>query len=248
MRWPQLLGTTLVLGVVCYFMPVNEAGDQGGDKPGKQVEKEFSKEKYKFNYLLYLPEGYGKEDKKWPVMMFLHGAGESGNDLAKVRKHGPPKIAEAKKFPFIVVSPQSPGMGWQVEGLNLLLDDIMAKYKCDPDRVYLTGLSMGGGGTWNLATAHPERFAAIVPICGAGNDPKQAAKLKDMPTWVFHGGKDPTVKLAVSERMVNAIKEAGGKNIKLTVYPDAQHDSWTVTYNNPELYTWLLAQKRPAKK
>src|SRR5438552_1563856 len=107
MRWPQLLGTALVLGVVCYFVPVNEAGD----KAGAQVEKEFSKEKYKFAYLLYLPEGYGKDgDKKWPVMMFLHGAGESGNDLAKVRKHGPPKIAEAKKFPFIVVSPQSPGM------------------------------------------------------------------------------------------------------------------------------------------
>src|SRR6185295_15248017 len=109
---------------------------------------------------------------------------------------------------------------WQADGLNLLLDDVLAKYKCDEDRVYLTGLSMGGGGTWNLAVARPDRFAAIVPICGAGNNPKEAAKLKDMPTWVFHGGKDTTVPLKRSEEMVKAIQDAGGKNIKLTVYPD----------------------------
>jgi len=228
------------------LLPVNEAGE----KAGTQVEKQFASDKYKFNYLLYLPEDYGKVDKQWPVILFLHGAGESDtkgtNDLKKVLKHGPPKICEAKKLQFIVVSPQSPGMGWQVEGLNLLLSDVLAKYKCDPDRVYLTGLSMGGGGTWNLATAHADRFAAIVPICGAGGDPKQAAKLKDLPVWAFHGGKDPTVPLKRSEDMVKAIKDAGG-NAKLTVYPDAGHDSWTVTYDNPELYTWLLEHKRSAK-
>src|SRR3954452_22310667 len=140
MRWTRLMAAATVLALACVLLPINEAGDKTGNKPGAQVEKEFSKDKYKFGYLLYLPEGYGKDNKKWPLMMFLHGAGESGNDLSKVRKHGPPKIAEAKKFPFIVVSPQSPGMGWQVDGLNYLLDDIMAKYTCDPDRVYLTGL------------------------------------------------------------------------------------------------------------
>ena len=145
------------------------------------------------------------------------------------------------------MSPQSPQRGaggWrsQVETLNGLLDDVMAKYKVDKDRVYVTGLSMGGYGTWALAAAHPKRFAAIVPICGGGN-PADAAKLKDLPIWVFHGAKDRAVPLARSEMMVKAIKKAGG-NPKFTVYPEAGHDSWTESYDNPELYTWLLKQKR----
>ncbi len=246
MNRSRLLISTLILSLSATALSAGSQGD--GAKPGVQVACQFANEKFKYNYLLYLPEDYGKDDKKWPVMMFLHGSGESGSDINKVKAHGPPKICEAKKLPFIVVSPQSPGKGWPVEGLNALLDDVLAKYKCDLDRVYLTGLSMGGGGTWMLATEHPERFAAIVPICGARNDPKQAAKLKDLPTWVFHGAKDTTVKLATSEKMVNAIKETGSTSIYFTVYPDANHDSWTATYNNPMLYTWLLAQKRPARK
>jgi predicted peptidase len=226
------------------------ATSQAGEKTGQQVEKQFANDKFKVPYLLFLPEDYGKADKQWPVIIFLHGAGESGTDLAKVKKHGPPKIVENKKdFPFIVVSPQAPSfkVGWQVEALDALLADLLAKYKIDPDRVYLTGLSMGGGGTWMWATAHAERFAAIVPICGYKNDPKQAAKLKDLPVWVFHGAKDKSVPLSRSEEMVNALKDAGG-NVKLKIYPDAGHDSWTETYNNPELYSWLLEQKRKGKK
>ena len=125
----------------------------------------------KLNYLLFLPEGYESSgEKKWPLMLFLHGAGESGNDLEKVKLHGPPKIVGHKKdFPFIVVSPQSPGRGWNPDTLNALLDDVVAHNRVDPDRVYLTGLSMGGFGTWALAAAHPDRFAAIAPICGGGN-------------------------------------------------------------------------------
>jgi predicted peptidase len=238
--------TSLVVGLIL----VGGGWGQAGDKAGTQVEKQFASDKVKVNYLLFLPEGYGKDDKQWPVLVFLHGSGESGNDLTKVKKHGPPKIVEKKTdFPFIVVSPQAPDFktGWRAETLNALLDDVLAKYKVDSDRVYLTGLSMGGGGTWEWATANPERFAALVPICGYRNDPKQAAKLKELPIWAFHGAKDTTVPLSRSEVMVNAIKDAGG-NVKLTVYPNAAHDSWTETYNNPELYTWLLAQKRPAKK
>jgi predicted peptidase len=218
---------------------------------GKQQPKHFEKEitvKVMANYLLYLPEGYGKDDKAWPLMLFLHGAGESGNDLQKVKKHGPPKLLEAKKdFPFIVVSPQSPGRGWDPATLNALLDEVMAKYKVDKDRVYLTGLSMGGFGTWTLAAAHPERFAALVPICGGGN-PADARKLKDLPIWVFHGAKDRVVPPNRSEEMVRALKDAGAENVKFTLYPDADHDSWTETYNNPELYEWLLKQKRSGSK
>jgi predicted peptidase len=243
MRWPHLLGVSLVLALAGTLVPVNEAGE----KAGTQVEKQFTSEKYKINYLLYLPEDYGKVDKQWPVILFLHGAGESGNnELSKVKMHGPPKFCEAKKLPFIVVSPQSPGMGWQVEGLNLLLDDILAKFKCDRDRVYLTGLSMGGSGTWKFAAEHPERFAAIAPMA-SGPDPKLAGLLKDLPVWTFYGAKDNAAGLKRLEDMVQALKKAGG-NVKLTVYPDAGHDCWTVSYDNPELYTWLLEHKRGAKK
>jgi predicted peptidase len=217
---------------------------------GVQQAKQFEKDvtvKVKLGYLLFLPEGYGKTDQAWPLLLFLHGAGESGTDLARVKIHGPPKLVETKKdFPFIVVSPQSPGRGWNAETLTALLDEVVAKHKVDPNRIYVTGLSMGGFGTWTLAAATPERFAAIVPICGGGN-PADAKRLKDLPIWVFHGAKDRTVPLERSEVMVNALK-AAGSNVKFTVYPEAGHDSWTETYNNPELYKWLLQQRRGASR
>ncbi|HEX5444020.1 MAG TPA: prolyl oligopeptidase family serine peptidase, partial [Pirellulales bacterium] len=190
--------------------------------------------------------GYGEGDKKWPLILFLHGSGESGDDLNKVKIHGPPKIVETKHdFPFIVVSPQSSRRGWNVDALKGLLDEVLADYRVDRNRVYLTGLSMGGFGTWSLAAAYPDTFAAIAPICGGGN-PSEAKRLKDLPIWVFHGAKDPAVPLQRSQDMVDALKAAGAdeKNLKFTVYPDAGHDSWTETYNNPELYKWLLSHQR----
>jgi predicted peptidase len=225
-----------------------EAAPGADTKPSKaQQEKHLEKEvlvKVVLNYLLFLPEEYGKADKAWPMLLFLHGAGESGNDLELVKKHGPPKIAETKRdFPFIVASPQSPRGGWVPHELITLVDEVASKYKVDPDRIYVTGLSMGGFGTWSLAAAYPDRFAAIVPICG-GN-PADAKRLQHLPIWVFHGAKDRAVPLARSEAMVKALK-AVGSNVKFTIYPNAEHDSWTETYNNPELYKWLLQQKRGA--
>jgi len=197
----------------------------------------------KINYLLFLPQGYDQSKQRWPLMLFLHGAGESGTNLAKVKVHGPPKIVESKTdFPFILVSPQSPGFGWNPDTLNALLDDIVRHYRVDKHRIYLTGLSMGGFGTWALAAAHPEKFAAIAPICGGG-DPADARKLVGLPIWVFHGGKDQVVPIQRSRDMVDAVKAAGG-NVKFTEYPEAGHDSWTETYNNPELYSWFLSHKR----
>jgi len=193
-------------------------------------------------YLLFLPEGYGKKQQRWPMILFLHGAGERGSDLNLVKKHGPAKIVENKKdFPFIVVSPQCPqGQWWteKVEVLINLLDDIVSRYNVDTGRIYLTGLSMGGYGTWTLAAAYPERFAAIVPVCGGGQL-YMADRFKEIPVWAFHGAKDYLVPPAKSKEMVNAINTFGG-NARLTVYPDAAHDSWTATYDNPELYDWLL--------
>jgi predicted peptidase len=247
LRWTAAL--TVAVGLV--VAPARAAADKEKETPVRQQEKHFEKEitvKVKLDYLLYLPPGYGKGDKTWPLLMFLHGSGESGSDLKKVKVHGPPKLIAAKKdFPFIVVSPQSPRLGWNVDALRGLLDDLVARYKVDPDRIYLTGLSMGGYGTWALAAAYPERFAAIAPICGGGWT-ADAAKLKHLPIWVFHGAKDKAVSVRRSQEMVKALEEAGAKNVKFTLYPDAEHDSWTETYNNPEFYEWLLKQKRSAAR
>ena len=196
-------------------------------------------------YLLYLPADYDKSDAKWPLILFLHGAGERGDDLRQVEVHGPPKIVKQKDMPFIIVSPQCPKGSWwpkQNEVLINLLDDIVSRYNVDESRIYLTGLSMGGYGSWSLGCDHPERFAAIAPICGGG-EPFFARKLKNTPVWAFHGAKDNVVGLKKSEEMVNAIKKAGG-DVKLTVYPQAGHDSWTETYNNPELYEWFLKHSK----
>jgi predicted peptidase len=195
-------------------------------------------------YLLYMPKDYGKEaGKKWPLMLFLHGSGESGTDVEKVKVHGPPKlVAAGKEFPFILVSPQSPGGGWNTETLNALLDDMIKKYSVDEDRVYLTGLSMGGYGTWDLAMTYPDRFAAIAPICGGGTSWK-SRRIKHIPTWIFHGAKDSTVPVRNGQEMYDAMKAAGA-DVKITIYPEAGHDSWTETYSNPDLYTWFLDHKR----
>jgi predicted peptidase len=205
-------------------------------------------------YLLFLPEGYATEKKqRWPLLLFLHGAGERGTNLNLVRVHGPPKIVEQKPgFPFIVVSPQCPaGQRWDNDVLLALLDDIQKRYRVDRKRVYLTGLSMGGYGTWSLGLTHPERFAAIAPICGGGDplvlllpDPKKTAAVKSLGIWAFHGAKDPVVPLRESERMVEALKRFGCREVEFTVYPDAQHDSWTESYANPKFYDWLLRHER----
>lgn len=201
------------------------------------------------NYLLYLPEDYLTSQKDFPLILFLHGAGERGNDVSKVEIHGPPKLIakEGKSFPFVIVSPQCPKEDWWTSGkqldiLNAFLDDILENYRIDKDRIYLTGLSMGGYGTWSLAAAHPDRFAAIAPICGGGNT-WDARRVANLPVWVFHGAKDQVVPIEKSEIMVAALEKAGG-SVEFTVYPEAGHDSWTETYNNPDLYEWFLKHSR----
>ncbi len=203
--------------------------------------------KVEMDYLLALPKDYDKQDS-WPLVLFLHGAGERGDDLELVKKHGPPKlIDEGKDFPFIVVSPQCPkDFWWESIELAALLDQVIKTHKVDEDRIYVTGLSMGGFGTWRLAAFAPNRFAAIAPICGGGEKywTKQFAHL---PVWAFHGAKDTGVPPERSQLMVDELKKNGGSP-KLTIYPEAGHDSWTETYNNPDFYEWLLEQKRDKKE
>ncbi len=197
-------------------------------------------------YLLYLPPDYGQDTTKtFPLMLFLHGGGETGNDIELVKKHGPPKlIAEGKDFPFIVLSPQNPeNKLWDNAALITLLDEIIATHRVDEKRIYLTGMSRGGYGAWSLAIQNPDKFATLVPICGGGT-PNYVDRIKHLPIWVFHGARDKAVPLSNSVEMVEALEQVNG-NVKITVYSEASHDAWTRTYNNPELYEWLLKQSKP---
>jgi len=198
-------------------------------------------------YLLYLPDGYEEKEKQWPLVLFLHGAGENGNAIDQVKRHGPPKLVDkGQKFPFILVSPQCPeNEFWSVAVLKALLDEVEGKYRVDRSRVYATGLSRGGYGTWKLAMSYPDRFAAIAPICGWG-DTNAVSSLKNTPVWTFHGKKDPVIPVERTESLVRALKACGG-DVLFTVYPDAGHDSWTETYDNPTFYEWLLARKLPPR-
>jgi predicted peptidase len=246
---PALLMLPLLLGVsACSSLKTSP--------PMKPVQtaQTFSLERKQVlaaDYLLFLPESYGADaTKRWPLILFLHGAGERGKNLTIVAKHGPPKIdTSATNFPFIVVSPQCPaGEKWSNEIMLALLDEIEAKYPVDTKRIYLTGLSMGGFGTWSLGLSHPEKFAAIAPICGGGDFITaflaDKAQLTTLPIWAFHGAKDPVVPIEESERMVGYMKKIGVKEVKFTVYPEAQHDCWTQTYSNPELFDWFLKHSR----
>jgi predicted peptidase len=201
----------------------------------------------RLGYLLFLPQGYGsRPDEKWPLILYLHGIGERGSDLSLVKTHGIPKIVNGRPdFPFVTVSPQCPdGTVWSEHhvALNGLLDDIVKTYAVDENRIYLTGNSMGGYGTWSLAAAYPQRFAALAPICGGG-EPETACALKEVPVWAFHGAEDPAVDLQYGQEMVDALRACGG-NVRFTVYCGVGHDSWTQTYDNPELYQWFLQQSR----
>lgn len=202
-------------------------------------------------YWLYLPKDYDADPtKRWPIVLFLHGAGERGKDLNQVAVHGPPKLVKnGGEFPFILVSPQCPSSErWHAAPLVGLMDELSRTLRVDTTRWYATGLSMGGYGTWELASVYPHRFAAVAPVCGGGQTIdlllKNRPELKTLGIWAFHGSKDSVVIPSESQRMVEAFKQLGNTECKLTLYPDANHDSWTATYNNPEIYSWLLSHHR----
>ena len=199
------------------------------------------------DYLIALPEGYDKDGDAVPLMLFLHGAGERGKDLDKVKLHGPPKMIEkGHDFGAIVVSPQCPKDSWwtyEVDALIALIDKIERDYNVDKQRIYITGLSMGGYGTFALCARQPERFAAAVPVCG-GSDLFSAWRLKDMPLWAFHGEADKVGPAEESKRLIKAIQDEGGKHAKLTLYPGVGHNSWDKAYSDKAMWAWLFKQKR----
>jgi poly(3-hydroxybutyrate) depolymerase len=195
------------------------------------------------DYAVYLPGGYYLFSGRWPLILYLHGAGVMGRDINRGRAGGIPRFLEAGgRLPFVVVAPRSPGQGWDVEALDALLHEVLTRYRVDSNRLYLTGASMGGYGAWALAAAHPERFAAIAPICGGG-DLASAYCLRGVPTWAFHGAEDTVVSPDESRKMVAALERAGG-DVRLTIYPGVGHDSATMTYTDSKLYKWFLTHRR----
>ncbi|MGD1000451.1 MAG: prolyl oligopeptidase family serine peptidase [Candidatus Brocadiia bacterium] len=198
-------------------------------------------------YFVRMPRGADHgEAKKCPAIIYLHGAGDRGWDVAELAFSPIVKYAGGRKdFPFIVIAPRCPAAGWWpnlVPEMEDLLDEIIAKYPIDTERIYLTGLSMGGYGSWRLAAEHPDRFAALVPICGGG-DPRYVERIKDLPIWDFHGAKDPTVSIEQSYEMVAALRKVHGR-VHFTVYAEAGHNCWDRAYNTDELYSWMLRQAR----
>ena len=217
-------------------------------KPGQQVAQVFQNAKSpdsSLGYLLYLPRDYGQPNERFPLLLFLHGSGERGQDISLVKKHGPPKLlGRDQHLPFVVVSPQCPAdkKNWDAEQLLALLDDLGSKYAIDLTRVYVTGLSMGGSGTWSLIAAAPNRFAAAVPICGRA-EPADLASASKLPVWIVVGDRD-------NEKLVNSSREMAsglqglGADVKFTIMHGVGHDSWTQTYATPELYEWMLRHRK----
>lgn len=200
-----------------------------------------------FPYRLYQPPTCGQEpDKQWPLVIFLHGAGERGTDLLGVSRHGPLReVEKGRDFPFLIAAPQLSGQeywGGYIESLNAWLDDLLEAYPVDPGRVYLTGLSMGGTGTWLWAMASPRRFAAILPMCGTGIC-WCAGNVTGLPIWTFHGSADEIIPVEESIHMVNRVNASGGQ-ARLTICEGYTHDCWTDTYAREDIYEWLLSHRR----
>jgi predicted peptidase len=200
-------------------------------------------------YAVALPSNYSPQ-KRWPVILFLHGFGERGEDgISQTRGMGTFLHRYPDRFPCLVVMPQLPRIRvrWEGEANELALkalDEVVSRYHGDEHRLYLTGCSMGGGGCWRIAAAHPGRFAAVMPVCGHTEPATQAPRLQSLPIWAFHGAEDPIVPVRYSRAMVQALRSAGSTKIRYTEYPGVGHDCWDRTYADPRVLRWLLAQRR----
>ena len=216
-----------------------------------QHAQQFNKEiqilkQVNLQYLLYLPELYTETNERLPLILFLHGRDQRGDDLNLLKIRGIPQLIDTKdNFPFIVLSPQCPSYYiWPsvFDGILAILDEVSRNYPVDPNRIYLTGLSMGGYAVWDLAMDYPDRFAAIAPVSASGSA-ERVNILKEIPVWAFHGEKDDVVPVEEVHEIISALVANGG-NAQLTVYPDADHDAWTEAYSNSQLYNWFLEHSK----
>ncbi|MGL6194397.1 MAG: prolyl oligopeptidase family serine peptidase [Thermoguttaceae bacterium] len=207
-----------------------------------------------YDYLLRFPPGYTDFGGKRPLLVYLHGAGEVGKDVNILRNMDvyayATKSIKPEDFPFIVVSPMTPKHGWDAAKLVVLveelLDDTRFRYSIDPERIYLTGFSMGGFGTFDTACRYPDIFATVVPLAGGGNV-ESASKMKDVPVWAFHGDSDDVVSYDLTKNMIEAIKKEGNQNAKLTTLRGAGHGIPEQVYTRPDLYKWMLEQRKERK-
>ena len=201
-----------------------------------------------FKYYIYFPENYYDSDTSFPMVLFLHGSGERGDDIGLVEEHGIPKmINNGHTFPFITVAPQCPKFQrWSEplysKALIFLVEEIIRNNRVDIGRIYATGLSMGGYGTLSIAKERPDLFSAIVPVCG-GMDITNIENLKEIPIWLFHGDADEVVPVENSELIYDLLKPIN-PDIKITIYKGVNHNSWDRTYNNKKMYEWMLKQSK----
>lgn len=237
-RRRQLLSRTLpVLAaalVVLWLLPPSQ----------KAVRIKAAKGEYD-RFLLSLPPGYrAMPFHKWPVILFLHGSTERGTDVNDVRRLGLPAALDGGlRIPAIVVSPQIPeDTAWESRALKKLLDAVLPGLRADRSRLHVTGLSLGGFGTWNLVETYPDLFAAAAPVSGGG-DPEMAYAIRDVPVWIFHGLNDVNVSPYQSMAMAEAMLWQGAE-VKVTMYRDLAHDCWTETYGNRDLYRWMFSHRR----
>jgi predicted peptidase len=203
------------------------------------------KQKVLYPYLSYTPKNYYADSSNFPLLIYLHGHSHGGSDLNKLKIWGPPEmISKGMDFPFIVVSPQCPsGKYWSSDNwFEPLLKDLNAKYRIDKKRIYLTGISMGGYGTWQTAMEYPYIIAAIVPICGGG-DTNYVCNLKNIPVWTFHGTADQMVPIRGTQDLVDALTRCGGKAI-FTKIENAGHEIAGVYREYPAIYDWLAKQHK----
>lgn len=212
------------------------------------IYKANNEEELDLGYILYLPTEYEKTDRSFPLVLFLHGAGERGDDLEKIKLHGIPRlISEGRTFPFICVAPQCPNEGYwdrpeYVSSLISLTKEVEREHRVDFNRIYGTGLSMGGLGTLAMAIRNPKLFSAIIPICG-GAEMENIHRLSELPIWLFHGDRDDVIPLDNSISIYQNLRLVN-EHVFLTVYGDVYHDSWTQTYENDDIYDWLLKYEK----
>ena len=199
---------------------------------------------YELGYALHKPAN--TKDKK-PLIVFISGDGEKGTDIEKVKIHGPFKYLKTHELDAYVLAPQcKENEKWSIESIYELILKIQKENKIDADRIYVTGLSSGGWAAWNLALSYPEKFAAIVPISGFVDliELESACKIANIPTRIFHGLLDDVVKVDYAISIYKELKKCNAKDVQLTIFDDAGHDSWTKVYDNPEIYNWMLKQNK----
>lgn len=241
-------------GLICFFALLTACffSKSSAKNIGSDPSENTRTEKKKYKYLLYLPKEYNAAKKSYPLVIYLHGGSQRGHDLNKLKTYGLPQLVEkGKDFEFIIASPQCPDgvTDWSSENwFDSLFVDLNTKYRIDPDRVYLTGISMGGGGTFEIAKKYPDKFAALVPLCAWNSAITNICAIRQIPTWTFHGKLDEIVPIAETEEKVKKLRDCKGNTTFTVLENDGHGIQWLYEKNDTyDIYEWMLKHKREAK-